>query len=419
MQDDLSQVYDDFIAKHQDFARQLRQTYLSCKDTLPQTIEDPLYNAGTMQRDADDSICDNIILANAHEFEAYKTQIADRPESEQIKLKAEKVADLLRQNGVEMPTEKMGDILFYEGNTPISRETFYGFPKNSIYENITSNTCFFSRNIGQAQIICLPDSPEKLPKSAKGLPKEIMDKVDAIPPEVFKEMTLKRGLYHEAVHAALGTTDERKCDTFALLRIMKEHPEHAETMWEVYNFARSKSKYTIENFQKAQSGDKDHPFDREVKKGTMTYLMPNTYKQLEQYAKNPELLQGKSDTDLLRMTFEITREPDFTHEQLTEFKEMCSKTRIHDIDLRKSEVIRTCIKQSGAKDTAQYLGYDTELRSMIRKVKSDERYEHIAERTQNNVSTTEQTQETQQSTTTPRKIDILYARMTQRSSQNS
>lgn len=417
MQDDLSHVYDDFIARHQDFARKLRQTYLSCKDTLPQTVEDPLYNAGTMQRDADNPVCDNIILANAHEFETHSEIISTLPETEQTKLRAQKVVDLLKQNGVEISPESMGNTLFYNNGKPVSLEAFYS---DVIYDGAKSNTNYISRHIGNAQIICLPDSSEKLPKSTKGLPKDIMDKVDAIPPEVFKEMTLKRGLYHEAVHAALGTDDERKCDTFALLRVMKEHPEHAETMWEVYNFARSKSKYTIETFQKAQSGNSDYNFDREIKKGSMTYLMPNTYKQLEQYAKNPELLQGKSDADLLRMTFEITREPDFTHEQLAEFHEMCSKTRIHDIDLRKNEVIRTCIKQSGAKDTAQYLGYDTELRAMIREVKSTEGRERISEHRENNASSPEQATQNQPQSNTARKIsDGLAGKIAQMKRQNA
>ena len=410
MQDDLSHVYDDFIARHQDFARKLRQTYLSCKDTLPQTVEDPLYNAGTMQRDADNPVCDNIILANAHEFETHSEIISTLPETEQTKLKAQKVVDLLKQNGVEISPESMGNTLFYNNGKPVSLEAFYA---DTIYNGAKSNTNFISRHIGNAQIICLPDSSEKLPKSAKDLPKDIMDKVDAIPPEVFKEMTLKRGLYHEAVHAALGTDDERKCDTFALLRVMKEHPEHAETMWEVYNFARSKSKYTIETFQKAQSGNSDYNFDREIKKGSMTYLMPNTYKQLEQYAKNPELLQGKSDADLLRMTFEITREPDFTHEQLAEFHEMCSKPRINTFDLHKSEIMRECMQQSGAEYTSAYLGYDTGLRSMITK-------QALTSARERQKQPTEQEQENQPQSNTARKIsDGLAGKIAQMKRQNS
>ncbi|MBP3546508.1 MAG: hypothetical protein J6K16_05190 [Alphaproteobacteria bacterium] len=410
MQDDLSQVYDDFIAKHQDFARQLRQTYLSCKDTLPQTIEDPLYNAGTMQRDADNPVCDNIILANAHEFETHSETISTLPEAEQTKLRAQKVVDLLKQNGVEISPESMGNTLFYDNGNPVSREAFYA---DVIYNGAKSNTNYISRHIGNAQIICLPDSSEKLPKSAKGLPKEIMDKVDAIPSEVFKEMTLKRGLYHEAVHAALGTDDERKCDTFALLRVMKEHPEHAETMWEVYNFARSKSKYTIENFQKAATQNSDSNMARKVKNGTMTYLMPNTYKKLEQYAKNPELLQGKSDTDLLRMTFEITREPDFTHEQLTEFKEMCSKPRINTFDLHKSKIMRECMQQSGAECISAYLGYDTDLRSMITK-------QALTSARERQKPATEQTQETQpHQKTAGQSRDSFTGIIAQRNSQYS
>lgn len=377
MSEDLHRIYDDFIAKYKNFARELRQTYLACRDTLPQTVEDPLYNAGTMQRDADDPIYDNIILADAHDFEDFQKTISSLPETEQTRLKADKVAGLLHENGVDIPPERMGDILFKEKGRSVNREFFYGA---CLYDNITSNTCFFSRNIGEAQIISLPDIKEKLPKSAKNLPEEIMKKIDGISPETFKEIVLKRGLYHETVHAALGTTDERKCDTFALLRIMKEHPNEAHTIWSMYNFARSKSEYVIKNMQKAMNNEPDHSFEREIKRGTMTYLMPETYRQMERYAQNPELLQGKSDADLLRLTFEITGRPDFTHEQLTSFMEMCSQSRIQSSDLRKNDVTCALIKQTGAENISQYLQYDTALKSLLIKQQQSEVQQKAQER---------------------------------------
>lgn len=377
MSEDLRRIYDDFITKYKNFARELRQTYLACRDTLPPTVEDTLYNAGTMQRDADDPIHDNIILADAHDFEDFQKTISSLPETEQTRLKADKVVALLHENGVDIPPERMGDILFKENDQSVNREFFYGV---CLYDNITSNTCFFSRNIGEAQIISLPDVKEKLPKSARNLPEEIMREIDGISPELFKEIVLKRGLYHEAVHAALGTTDERKCDTFALLRIMKEHPNEAHTIWSMYNFARSKSEYAIKNVQKAMNNDPDHSFEREIKRGTMTYLMPETYRQMERYAQNPELLQGKSDEDLLRLTFEITGRPDFTHEQLTSFMEMCSQSRIQSSDLRKNDVACALIKQNGAENISQYLQYDTALKSLLIKQQQSEVQKKAQER---------------------------------------
>lgn len=377
MSEDLRRIYDDFITKYKNFARELRQTYLACRDTLPPTVEDPLYNAGTMQRDADDPIHDNIILADAHDFEDFQKTISSLPETEQTKLKADKVVGLLHENGVDIPPERMEDILFKENDQSVNREFFYGA---CLYNNITSNTCFFSRNIGEAQIISLPDVKEKLPKSAQNIPEKIMRKIDGISSDIFKEIVLKRGLYHEAVHAALGTTDERKCDTFALLRIMKEHPNEAHTIWSMYNFARSKSEYAIKNVQKAMNNDPDHPFEREIKRGTMTYLMPETYRQMERHAQNPELLKGKSDADLLRLTFEITGRPDFTHEQLTSFMDMCSQSRIQSSDLRKNDVACALIKQNGAENISQYLQYDTALKSLLIKQQQSEVQKKAQER---------------------------------------
>lgn len=160
----------------------------------------------------------------------------------------------------------------------------------------------------------------------------------------------------------------------------------------MYNFARSKSEYAIKNIQKAMNNDPDHSFEREIKRGTMTYLMPETYRQMERYAKNPELLQGKSDADLLRLTFEITGRPDFTHEQLTSFMDMCSQSRIQSSDLRKNEVACALIKQNGAENISQYLQYDTALKSLLIKQQQSEVQKKAQERKATQETPTEKTQ---------------------------
>ena len=125
-----------------------------------------------------------------------------------------------------------------------------------------------------------------MPRNIAGLSPQAIADFMHIPDEERLNILYKRGLYHESTHIAMGTTDERKCDAFALLKIIKEHPAHAKTIFDVYNMQRSKMGYTVATLQRKEGILRQ----RAIKGGAMTYLMPNTYEKLQQYALNPQLI---------------------------------------------------------------------------------------------------------------------------------
>lgn len=344
-------VYDTFAEQYKDFARDLYVTFMSCKHLLPASEENEFYNRGATCRE-ERPFSPNIILADAHYLSA---SYANSTAENKTERGAGVVSRLLEENGV--PRKDDNEVLFYDDNKAVTRRDFY----NLIYEHSQSNTNFFSQHIGGAQIITLPDV-DGLPKSAAFLPDDIKSRIDAIAPDTLKSIILKRGLYHEAVHTALRTDDERKCDTFALLKVMQEHPAEALAIFDMYNFARSKSGYTVKAMRKAVAKGN---ISGEVKNGTMTYLMPNTYAQMKKYALKPELLQGKDDAELLKMTFEITRLPEFSRNQLADFEKMLRRPDISKRDLAQSDVVKACMQQANVDNISNYMAIDKNLATFI------------------------------------------------------
>lgn len=359
-------IYNDFINKYSDYAKNLYNEVSDIRDSLPKTEEHPLYNLGTMERDSDLDISPNIYLVNANEFKERLEKIDDSSLSEDDK-KAKVVFDYISEKGANLSFENnSNDVLFKINDMDIKRKDFYS---SVIYNHATSNTNYFARHIGDMQIITLPDNGTKIPRSAHGLPKETMDKIANTHkenPSLLPEMFLKRGLYHEATHVVMGTNDERKCDTFAMLKIMKEHPKEAELICDIYSFARSKTFYTIDNMH-ASRADEDIQ-GRKIVNGAMTYLMPNTYEKLKEIAKNPSVLdECKTDADLMKKTYELTKDHEFPAKELEEFSSIMRQETISKKDLESSKIMQKCVAQSGTKDFDEYLEINSGLKQFLEK----------------------------------------------------
>lgn len=355
------QIYYDFIEQYKSYPKELFALVASERPYLSQNIEDENYNLGTMQRYKDRNISSNIAIASAlsfsRAFNDYKQNNLDMSETE---IKARVVFDFLNEYGVNYSYEKnKDDILFAdEKGTNITREQFYA---NAIYINALTNTNFFDNNIGNMQILCLePKTVSDCPRNLEGLPQENIDRFMNIPDKERLEILYKRGMYHESLHMAMGTTDERKCDAFALLKTMKEHPDYAKTIFEIYNFQRSKMGYTVATLY----GKSYISRINAIKGGAMTYLMPNTYKKLEQYALNPQLIP-QSDAELLRLTCELTSEPEFTKEQLSAYIGLMKKENITPQDLANNAIVKSCMKQGGFKNIEEYITSDKKLQSIV------------------------------------------------------
>src|SRR5574344_1710363 len=239
------EIYDNFIESYKNYPKELVSVIADQRALLPTNIEDENYNLGTMQKDTDIGLSSNIAVINAHSFEQafeyYRKNYHDMPDAE---IKAKVVFDFLKQHGANFSYEQNKDDFLFKGDNgkDITRENFYA---NVIYKQALLNTNFFDRNIGNMQILCLePKSVTATPRNIDGLSKECLDRFMSIPDAEKLEILYKRGLYHESLHVAMGTADERKCDAFALLKIMKEHSEHAKTVFDIYNIQRSKMGFT-------------------------------------------------------------------------------------------------------------------------------------------------------------------------------
>ena len=250
--------------------------------------------------------------------------------------------------------EKNADDILWEGGP--TRKMFYGYPKNGIYDEIVGNTNFRDRHIGDMQIITLPEIKAEMPRGTD----ELLSNVNAsgISKEEWNEIMLKRGLYHEAIHAACGTNDERKCDVFALLKIMKEHPKHAKLAFDVYNYARSKIGHTVKEMHSVRNSDSD--VQRKIKGGAMTYMMPETYEKLKEYALDPSKIPS-SDKEILKLTWEITERPDFSKEQVQEFHNVVCQDKVSKKALSECSIVQACMKQGGFNSVDEYIQSDKAL----------------------------------------------------------
>lgn len=356
------EIYDSFLKTYQDYPKELFSLIEELRPFLPANIEDENYNLGTMEKDKDLVLSSNMAIINAHSFEKslniYKEQNPQMPDTE---AKARVVFDFLNEHGVDnlFYEKNKDDILFRDnsGNS-ITREQFYA---NAIYNNALTNTNFFDRNVGNIQILCLePKSITATPRNIEGLPQEKINSFMNIPDNERLEILYKRGLYHESIHMALGTSDERKCDAFALLKMMKEHPNHAKAIFDIYNIQRSKMGYTISTLHKKNTEQKR----RMIKGGAITYLMPNTYKKLEQYALNPQSIPD-TDAKILKLTCELTSQPEFSKEQLSEYAQLISQERITPKDLANNKIVQSCMQQGGFINIEKYITCDNRLNKFI------------------------------------------------------
>ena len=354
-------VYDDFIDKYENYPKELFSLVSALRPFLPANKEDENYNLGTMKKRGNLGLSSNIAVINAHIFEkSFNDYKQNNPEMSEIEIKARVVFDFLKQHGIEFSYEQnKDDFLFNDGNgNPINREQFYA---NVVYANALTNTNFFDRNVGDIQIMCLePKSVTDTPRNTVGLSQESVDKFMSIPAEERLEILYKRGLYHESIHMAMGTSDERKCDAFALLKTMKEHPKHAKTIFDIYNIQRSKMGYTVGSLK----GKNEISRQGIIEGGAMTYLMPNTYKKLEQYALNPQLIP-EDDAGILRLTCQMTSEPEFSKEQLYAYMKLMQKEDISLQDLANDAIVQSCMRQGGFESIGEYIASDKKLSDMV------------------------------------------------------
>ncbi len=360
-------IYNKFMEEYGDYPKKLFALIDSVKKDLPETEEDENYNAGCMQKDADIGLSSNVAVINAYSFEKafddYRQRKSDMPETE---IKARVVFDFLSQHGVDFSYERnKNDFLFKdEQGKDVTREMFYA---NSIYKNALCNTNFFDRNVGNVQLLCLePKSMTDMPRNIQGLSDQSVDRFMRIPDEERLRILYKRGMYHESIHIAMGTTDERKCDAFALLKVMKEHPKYAKTVFDVYNMQRSKMGYTVSTLHKKEGAGKQ----RAIKGGAMTYLMPNTYKKLEEYALNPEKIPD-NDADVLKLACALTAKPEFSKKQLVEYAKLVAKDYVTPRDLGNNEIVRSCMRQGGFKNIQRYIESDKKLNDFISKHRAE------------------------------------------------
>lgn len=355
--------YTTFVKKYKDYPKELYKTIIENKKEFAHTKESPFYNFGTMQKDEDIGLSSNIVVANAQEFEkSFEKYKKKNPQISEIEAKSRVVFDFLQENGSDLSFDKNGgDILFGD----FDRKTFYA---DAMYQNAISNTNFFDRHIGNMQMICLaPMTLDQMPRNTEGLSKEAMNKLKDIPAAERLEMFYKRGFYHESIHVAMGTSDERKCDVFSLLKVMKEHPEHAKTVFAVYNMARSKIGYSVETLNSLRN--KENTFVRSIKGGAMTYLMPNTYKKMEEYAQNPAKIPS-DDAGILKLTCNMTSDTEFSKNQLKDFNSLLHKDKISEDDLKNSEVVQLCMKQGSFDNIDDYIKSDKKLMQFIQKSKA-------------------------------------------------
>ncbi len=162
-------LYNGFINKHIDFAKNLYDVMSVHKNEFPQTDEHPLYNLGTMERDAELGISKNIYLTNGNEFESKFSEMSENNLSDEDK-KAQIVFDFLQERGSDFSFEKNGkDVLFKNGGEDITRKSFYA---SAIYNDIISNTNYVARHIGDMQLITLPNSVGKMPRGTETLSSE-------------------------------------------------------------------------------------------------------------------------------------------------------------------------------------------------------------------------------------------------------
>lgn len=356
--------YAAFIARYGEFAKDLYEMYEACNDSFEKTEESVLYNRGTMERDEDNPVNGNIVLANAELFRtSFMRYKAVNPDMDDVEARSRVVFDFLQKNGQSFSYEKNADdVLFGD----VTRKDFYGMGEQSIFGEVTGNTNFKDRHVGNMQIICLPKPVNDMPRGAEE--KRGMLEEYGVSGGDWYDIMLKRGLYHESVHTSFGTNDERKCDAFALLRIMKEHPKMAKLVFDVYKFSRSKIGHTISELNSVRNNRE--AMERKIKNGTVTYMMPETFAGLEYYANNPSEIPN-DDKGIARLAYSITSKPDFTDEQLRAFYNVVCKDSVSKVDLAGLDVVKACMIQGGFRNIDDYIASDKTLALFMNKKGKD------------------------------------------------
>ena len=350
------EIYNKFMNEYKNFAGDFAKTIAKIRETLPVNEESVYYNLGTMQSNDGTEINSNIILANGYkfksEFEQYKR---NNPKMTENEARARVVFKFLQKNGEQLDYQKNKDDILFANMT---REQFYA---QYIYGDALSNTNYYAGHLGNTRIISIETKETPTPRNLEGISEEVLTSWNGIPENELFLILYKRGLYHESVHLAMETRDERKCDTFALLKIAKEHPKHATKIFDIYNFQRSKIGYTVEHIKKSMNEGK---LAQEIKNGTMTYVMPNTYKKLEQYMRNPSKIPDK-DGDIIKLTCELTKEPEFSNEQLNDFITLISDKNLSSEKIAKNEIVKACMKQGEFSDIDDFIKNDKTLKKIF------------------------------------------------------
>ena len=124
--------------------------------------------------------------------------------------------------------------------------------------------------------------------------------------------------------------------------------------------------YTVSTLHKKEGAGKQ----RAIKGGAMTYLMPNTYKKLEEYALNPEKIPD-NDADVLKLACALTAKPEFSKKQLVEYAKLVAKDYVTPRDLGNNEIVRSCMRQGGFKNIQRYIESDKKLNDFISKHRAE------------------------------------------------
>ena len=102
--------YAAFIARYGEFAKDLYEMYEACNDSFEKTEESVLYNRGTMERDEDNPVNGNIVLANAELFRtSFMRYKAVNPDMDDVEARSRVVFDFLQKNGQSFSYEKNAD----------------------------------------------------------------------------------------------------------------------------------------------------------------------------------------------------------------------------------------------------------------------------------------------------------------------
>ena len=97
---DTELLYNNFMEKYSDYPKKLAELIARQKDDFVKTAETATYNLGTMQKDEDISLSQNIVVINAYEFKsAYESYQRQNSQMSDIEAKSRVVFDFLQKHG--------------------------------------------------------------------------------------------------------------------------------------------------------------------------------------------------------------------------------------------------------------------------------------------------------------------------------